>query len=253
MALKQKITGQITRYFRTEAFILRKLRSYFEDLTIRRLPKTERIYLPLNTNKFRWQVNLSDEEKRAIAQQSTHVTARIEERCSVLDVGGHSGYYGVNVARQFPNSWVISAEPNRVMARTAQRVAEIENIINFTVIPSGITPSNVFGLPRFDYTINLSVYHQWVRSFGFESAQRMLNQLWEKTNFTMFFSMADTMGSPKNLNHLPDMGLTREACKNWIQENVLDLPNSRVSVIDEILSSYESSLPRFLFVISRIN
>ena len=69
----------------------------------------------------------------------------------------------------------------------------------------------------------------------------------------MFFSMADTMGSPKNLQYLPDMGDNREACKDWILDNVLKLDNCVINCIDEIFNPYESKLPRFLFTIERLH
>lgn len=232
--------------------MLRRISLFFEDLRIKRLPKTKKIYLPLNTNKIQFDTRFSDETKFAITQQSSHLTARVEERSSILDIGGHSGFYGINVARQFPNSWVISVEPDKELVRTSQRVAEVEKIVNFSSLSCALNPTNVSGLPQFDYVINLSVFHQWVRSFGFESAHTMLSQVWAKTKGAMFFSMADTLGSPKNLSHLPNMGLTHQDCRKWIEEHVLDLPNSMVSMIDEVPSSYEASLPRFLFSVTRV-
>lgn len=241
-----------SKYFRTEAIFLRKVTAFFLDLTIQRLPKTHKIYLPLVTNKIKWQHGLSIEIRHELAKQCSHLTARISESSSILDIGGNSGFYGLNIARQFPNSWVYSIEPDGAMSKVAQRVAEIENLSNYASFSKNLTPINVSSLPKVDYVVNLSVLQQWARSFGLSCAREMLQEIWGKTSKAMFFSMADTMGSPKNLQYLPDMGKNREACKDWILDNVLELDNCVIKCIDEISNPYESKLPRFLFTIERL-
>lgn len=232
--------------------VLRTLADYFIDRSIKNVHKNHKIYLPLATQKLKWPNKLSKENLYEIARQSSQINARIEEDSAVLDIGSHSGFYGLNIARQMPNTMVIGIEPDKNMAKIALRVAELENILNFTNFSQGLSPQNIGSLPRVKVVLNLSVFHQWVRSFGLLEAKNMLVQIWERTESTMFFSMADTLGSPKNLQHLPDMGNSRESCKAWILENVLNLEGARVTLIDEIGTSYESMHSRFLFVINRL-
>ena len=209
------------------------------------------VYMPSPSPIFYWPTRITQEAKFAITQQASHILTRVEENKSVLDVGSHSGFYSFHLARQFPHSLIYSIEPEKYLIEFAQFIDKIEGIKNVSYSSNSLNPKNIFALPDFDYTINLSVFHQWARSYGFENARIMLEALWSKTKIGMFFSMADTHGSPKNLGWLPNMGGSAEECEKWIIRNLFMGPSMKITLLDRIITSYKSKHPRSLFYIYR--
>jgi len=222
------------------------------DMKITRLDKTKRIYQPSFTPQLNWNINLSPKLLFALAIQNSHITSRIGINESTLDLGSNLGFVALHVARQFPNNFVLGIEPDTDLAEAANRSAEKTGMSNAVFQSLEINPQNIAALPNFDNVIFLSVFHQWVRSFGFDESSKMLDILCEKTQKRMFFSMATTSGSPKNKNYLPDMGETMEDSEDWIRQNVLGRPGFEIRMLDRIETTYESSMPRSLFLLSRI-
>ena len=228
-----------------------KMSETFLDLKIERLRKTKRVYQPAFIPDLDWKLDMTEVERISLASQISAITSRIEEFESILDVGSNLGYISLNLARQFPHSIVSGFEPDRELVEAANRSAEKAMIKNIKFQGLDINPINVKGLPIFDNTIFLSVYQQWVRSYGMEQSKIMIDTLFEKTKKRMFFSMASTNGSPKILEYFPDMGDSLEESDRWIVENVLNFPNSNVENLGRYETKYGSSLPRTLFLVRR--
>ena len=228
-----------------------KISETFLDLKIERIRKTKRVYQPAFIPELDWKLDMTEMERVSLASQVTAITSRIDENESILDVGSNLGYVSLNLARQFPHSIVIGFEPDRELVEAANRSAEKAMISNIKFLALDVNPLNVEGLPLFDNTIFLSVYQQWVRSYGMAQSKKMIGILFEKTKKSMFFSMASTNGSPKILEYFPDMGNSLEESDQWIIENVLNLPNSSVENLGRYETKYGSSLPRTLFQVRR--
>jgi len=220
-------------------------------MKIRRLKKTKRIYLPSITPLLDWKYDIKEVQRFALAKQTSHITSRIEENESTLDLGCNLGFITLNVARQFPNNFVLGIEPDSDLTEAASRSAEIMGMKNVCFQSWEVTPRNVKALPSVDNVIFLSVFQQWVRSYGFENSKEMLNVLFQKTRKRMFFSMATTNGSPKIGRYFPDMGRTVEDSEEWIRTNILAVPEFELRTLDRIESTYEAKLPRTLFYLNR--
>jgi len=195
---------------------------------------------------------MTNEQRFAVTLQTSHITSRITEGESTLDLGCNLGFISLHVARQLPNNFILGIEPDHDLVEVANRSAEISDMNNVVFSAMAVTPLNVGSLPIFDNVIFLSVYQQWVRSFGLQESHSMLRKVLDKTRKRMFFSMASTNGSPKISSYFPDMGKTLEDSDNWISMNILSFADFKVEPIDRIETTYGSSLPRTLFLMSRI-
>jgi len=228
-----------------------KMHETFLDKKIERIRKTKRVYQPAFIPELDWKLELTEIERISFASQITAISSRIEEHESILDVGSNLGYFSLNLARQFPYSIVWGFEPDKELVEAANRSAGKAMINNVQFQALDINPLNIEGLPIFDNTIFLSVYQQWVRSYGTAQSQEMLNILFEKTKKRMFFSMATTNGSPKILEYFPDMGDSIEESDQWIIKNVLKFPDGEVESLGRYATKYGSTLPRTLFLIRK--
>jgi hypothetical protein len=59
-------------------------------------------------------------------------------------------------------------------------------------------------LPHTDVVLLLSVWHHWVKVYGFESATQILSGLWERCNKVLFFETGENE-MPADFG-LPSMG-----------------------------------------------
>lgn len=228
-----------------------KISNLFLDLKIERIRKTKRVYQPAFLPQLDWKLQISDSKKVSLGLQLTSITSRIGERESVLDIGSNLGFLSLNIARQFPQSIVWGIEPDEELVEAANRSAEKAKMFNAKFQALEINPLNVDSLPTFDNVLMLSVYQQWVRSYGIDESHRMLKIVLKKTKKRMFFSMATTNGSPKILKYFPNMGASLDESDNWIIDNILRFHKFEVGILGRHETTYESTLPRTLFLLTR--
>lgn len=107
---------------------------------------------------------------------------------SLLDVGCDIGTYTQAAACR--GLVVLGIEQKEDRVRTAIRRTKGGERVAFMVL--ALTPENIRSLPDFDVVLFLSVYHQFVRSYGPETAQQMLMELGRKANRKLFFEPAGT-------------------------------------------------------------
>lgn len=232
--------------------ILNKVQTVALDMKIRRLRKTKKVYQPSFVPSLDWNLPMTNEQKFSLTLQTSHITSRIAESESTLDLGCNLGFISLNIARQLPNNFVLGIEPDHDLVEAANRSSQIAAMNNVVFNAMAVTPLNVGSLPIFDNVILLSVYQQWVRSFGIQDSRFMLRKVLDKTEKRMFFSMATTNGSPKIRSFFPDMGKTLEDSDDWICNNILNFADVNIEVIDRIETTYGSSLPRTLFLVSKV-
>jgi hypothetical protein len=74
-----------------------------------------------------------------------------------------------------------------------------------------ITPDDTFPLPKADLVLLLSIWHHWVRAFGFDNATLMLRRAWQHCNAAMVFETGESE-MPSSYG-LPPM---RPDAKTWL-------------------------------------
>lgn len=120
---------------------------------------------------------------------------------SNLDIGCNVGYFSISIARKGINSIGVEGNPKyyRMLQYTIQKL-ELENI---GVITWQLNENSIDLLPEADSVLFLSIWHHFVKYQGFESATKVLEKLWSKSNKVMFFETGE-LEMPSDYN-LPDM------------------------------------------------
>ena len=111
----------------------------------------------------------------------------LNEISTYLDVGSQLGYfvYKINEA----NSSIIATgiEMNKVSYLYSVFVGILNNSINTSFINSELTADNVRNIPSYDVISCLNVFHHIVHFRGFEEADKIMKDLYKKTNKCLIF------------------------------------------------------------------
>jgi len=108
-----------------------------------------------------------------------------EAKGSVLDVGSAVGFFSISLAER--GCYVTGIEVNRRKFEIAQCVAAIAKVQPVSFVNLKLTAETINLLPTYDFTLCLSIWHHWVRYFGFDEAMLILESLWDRTKDRMFF------------------------------------------------------------------
>jgi hypothetical protein len=107
------------------------------------------------------------------------------ETSNILDVGSSVGFFSISLAEN--GSFVTGLEMGKDKLKIAQCAAEMAGVTTVSFVNMKVTTETVQLLPTFNVTLCLSIWHHWVRYFGLENANVILNSLWEKTTTCLFF------------------------------------------------------------------
>lgn len=148
-----------------------------------------------------------------------------DDRGSVFDFGSAEGFFAISLAEK--GFYVLGLEAKKDRYEISKLVAEMIGLKNISFVNMKVDEKNLPAFPSFDFTICLAVWHHWVRYFGFESADKMLKTLWNKTGKYMFYETG--------LAELPDeFGMPKIKGDNdvWLLKYLNDtLSNSKISII----------------------
>jgi len=129
---------------------------------------------------------------------------------SAIDVGCNVGFFSLSIAEMgIP---VLAVDNHESSLRIGQYASKRTNVSNVTFAKLEVNPDTMRLLPSADIIIFLSVFHHWVRHFGFPVATQMLKGLWEKCNVVMFFETGESE-MPLCFG-LPEM---KPTCQEWLE------------------------------------
>lgn len=140
------------------------------------------------------------ERMRAI---ENHVAAQGRPAAFVTDIGCNVGYFSLSFCAM--GAAVFAIESDSRSLAIASAVKELH-------IPSGhlfpmnllLDESNIRCLPTTDYCLCLSVWHHWVKHYGFEAATRMLQVVFAHTSVLYFDTGQEELGADYGLSHFND-------------------------------------------------
>lgn len=129
---------------------------------------------------------------------------------SGMDIGCNMGFFCFSLAERGIPMLGIDLDPRyiRIASYAAKRTAMPK--VAFSLM--AVELQTMLLLPRTDLVLLLSVWHHWVKIYGFETASQMLAALWEKCEKVMFFETGEAeMGD--------DFGLSMmgESPRTWLQ------------------------------------
>jgi hypothetical protein len=109
---------------------------------------------------------------------------------SALDVGANVGWFAFALAELgIPT---IAVERGTRFVRIglyARKRSPVADDVSFLVMD--VTPRNADLVPAADVVILLSIWHHFVREYGFAGATTVLESLWEKTGKVLFFETGE--------------------------------------------------------------
>lgn len=138
----------------------------------------------------------------------------------VVDYGCNIGFFLLTLARK--GFCAIGIEEDDKSVQIGLCAARLIGQ-PLAMIPVRVSAQNVRYMPGADVSICLSVWHHWVRHYGFDDATRILKSLFEKTEKVLFFDTGE--GEMPAHYNLPFEGDGRA----WLEAYFLrDLGASRV-------------------------
>jgi SAM-dependent methyltransferase len=181
------------------------------------------------------------------------ILARIPEGSrSVIDVGSNNGFFSIGLAQQGYS--VIGYEPEREFVSGANQICDRYAVDNAAFFSEGLDVDSSESMFSGDVTLVLSVFHNWVKQYDFESAIRILINIWSHTRRAMFFELADTIDNQfiAGFESMPSMGTSVEECGQFIKTTILGrLQDAQVEFIRLMPTDYRNGSARHLFIVRR--
>lgn len=128
-----------------------------------------------------------------------------KEKGSVLDIGCNIGYFSFKSAEE--GHFAYGVEYHRSNILICYAIKNVTSAQNTTFIRHFIDIDYLKTMPRFDTVINLSVFHHWVKGYGFDHAKEMMQVLADKCDCLVFETgQSDEQGSqwPEILKFMGD-------------------------------------------------
>lgn len=135
---------------------------------------------------------------------------------TALDIGCNVGYFCFSLAQRGIVTLGIDVD-DRVL-RIARHASKRLSTSGVGWCHLELSKTTLPLLPEVDLVLLLSVWHHWVREFGFENASAMLSMTWARCNRVLFFETGETE-MPEGFG-LPDM---RPSPEKWIASYLADL------------------------------
>ena len=150
-----------------------------------------------------------------------------EGKLSGIDIGCNIGFYCFELAKQ--GHFMLGIEPYMPVYFSAKCVRQKLGMKNVLFSDMRLTPNNISLLPKFDFTILMSVFHHWCVHYGTEGGLIMLATVLKNTEKVLFFETGEPHKNSKRYGKcLPDMGGNPE---KWMHEYFLNKGCSEVKTI----------------------
>jgi hypothetical protein len=113
---------------------------------------------------------------------------------SAVDLGACEGYFSLMLAEAGISTIAVEGKPANY--RTTLYAVHRSGLANIGVLALVLGPENLDMVPSADCILCLSIWHHFVRAYGFEAATAMLRALWRKAGVVMFFDTGETEMTP---------------------------------------------------------
>jgi cyclopropane fatty-acyl-phospholipid synthase-like methyltransferase len=149
-----------------------------------------------NSSKYFRPAEAFDRRFQEIKKASAEVNAQ-----NLLDIGCAEGYMIGRAAREL-GLFAVGLEMDRQRIRVGNAQSELNNDMNYGIIPSSAEPGLLDKVPVFDLVVCFSVLHHVIRHHGYESGINFLKSIKSRTRFRFLFDM----GSPDETDNDPEWG-----------------------------------------------
>ncbi len=181
-------------------------------------------------------LNLSSEKRDAstFARWEAIEKSMATTSGSAVDIGCNMGFFTFKLAEKGLLPFGIDIEPG--FAIYHDRIRQTTGLSS-SFCATEIDLDLMNGLPSFDVTIFLSVFHHWVKRYGYEDAKAMFSTLWRKTQKELFFET----GEDKELRLIGVTGDVDEWIANLLAEVCPDAKLERLGRFDKGVHQREAN------------
>jgi hypothetical protein len=164
------------------------------------------------------------------------------EKGSVLDIGCNIGYFSFQCAQEGHFSYGVEYHRPKIIICNA--IKYTTGIKNCTFIKQYIDFDFISKMPAFNTIINLSLFHHWVKRYGFDHSQDMMKGLAQKCDCMIFETGQSTEAGSQWPEILTFMGSDPE---QWIEGFLKEIGFTSVENIGTF-STGLTQTKRFVFV-----
>ena len=109
---------------------------------------------------------------------------------TALDLGANAGFFTFSLVAKGVATVAVE-EDDPTFVRTAMYVASQTEMSAIGVLKLRLDPRTVELLPQVDAVTCLSLWHHFVRGYGFSAATQMLTDIWARTRQVLFFDTGE--------------------------------------------------------------
>jgi hypothetical protein len=173
-----------------------------------------------------------------------------KNQLSCCDIGSNNGVFSSLLS--LSHKFVLGFEQDTFLFKVANRFLDKGSKKNISYINTLVNKDIIDNIGKFDTVVLLSVYHWWVQSFGNEVAEKMLINLWDKTNKYFLFELPNTYDNKKIAKWMPDMGTSYEAVDEYFDSFLPKIFNNSKIVFREVIpSDFRQDDMRFFFILEK--
>ncbi|MDR1185708.1 MAG: hypothetical protein LBK67_13080 [Coriobacteriales bacterium] len=178
------------------------------------------------------------------------IQSSLPKNCrTAIDIGSNNGFFTLRLANE--GIFAIGFEPDTELLQLAVVAAcrNQEKLVAFSSL--AITPDNVCSLPSVDITLMLSVAQRWVHQYGRDGMEKIIKEIWSKTERTMFFEIPNPVQSTKESKWLDFLGETEEKVEESIEYLLRDIGAEKIELLGYLPTDFRPDEKRHLFVVHK--
>lgn len=169
-----------------------------------------------------------------------------DEPLCTLDIGCNLGYFTFRMSER--GGMCIGLDLGRNEISVARALAARHRVPNVAFCQYEVTADSAAALPAVDVVICLSVFHHWVRKFGFSEARRVMEVVAARATRYLVFETGQH--DETGVAWADDLAFMGGDCDAWIQMFLKDLGFRRVHHVGRFPTSV-SPVARHLYVAMR--
>lgn len=108
---------------------------------------------------------------------------------SAIDIGANAGFFSIELGSLSVRTIAVESDPSSY--RTTLLAVRRSGLRNVGVLVLAVRPDTVALLPQADCTLCLSIWHHFVRGYGFDAATELLRDIWAGTRQVLFFDSGE--------------------------------------------------------------
>lgn len=165
-----------------------------------------------------------------------------------LDIGSQLGYFVFKLSESNKLILAQGFEMNDVSSAYSNALVYLNDLENISFINCKVTPNFVKKMPNYDMISFLNVFHHVVYFDGFETADEMMHELYNKTNSYFIFETGQF--DEKGYYWSDSLSFMGNNPVTWIQGYLIGIGYSKVTLIDEF-PTHLSDKSRAFFICSK--